>query len=59
MYLKIVTTIALIIGINMAWIIQLGSGVNITAVQGGDVSDYTTGASEFNWKALRSLMRYK
>ena len=49
LYFEIVTTLALIIGIIVAWIIHPGSGVNTTAVQGGDVSKYTTGAAEFSW----------
>ncbi len=49
LYFEIVTTIALIIGIIVAWIIQPGSGVNTTTVQGGDISKYTTGATEFSW----------
>ena len=49
LYFEIVTTIALIIGIIVAWVIQPGSGVNTTAVQGGDISKYTTGATEFSW----------
>ena len=49
LYFEIVTTLALVIGIIVAWVIQPGSGVNTTAVQGGDVSQYTTGASEFSW----------
>jgi aerobic C4-dicarboxylate transport protein len=49
LYFEIVTTIALLIGIIAAWVIQPGNGVNTTAVQGGDISKYTTGASEFSW----------
>jgi aerobic C4-dicarboxylate transport protein len=49
LYFEIVTTIALIIGIIVAWVIQPGSGVNTTAVQGGDISKYTTGAAGFSW----------
>lgn len=49
LYFEIVTTIALIIGVIVAWIIQPGSGVNTAAVQGGDISRYTTGATEFSW----------
>lgn len=49
LYFEIVTTVALIIGIVVAWIIKPGSGVNTTAVQGGDISTYTTGATEFSW----------
>ena len=49
LYFEIVTTVALIIGILVAWLIQPGSGVNTSAVQGGDVSKYTTVATEFSW----------
>jgi aerobic C4-dicarboxylate transport protein len=49
LYFEIVTSIALVIGIIVAWIIQPGSGVNTTAVQGGDISKFTSGAAEFNW----------
>ncbi len=49
LYFEIVTTIALLIGIVVAWVIQPGSGVNTSAVQGGDISKYTTGASHFSW----------
>jgi aerobic C4-dicarboxylate transport protein len=49
LYFEVVTTIALIIGIIVAWVIQPGSGVNTTAVQGGDISKYKTGATEFSW----------
>ena len=49
LYFEIVTTVALIIGILVAWLIQPGSGVNTSAVQSGDVSKYTTGATEFSW----------
>ena len=49
LYFEIVTTLALIIGIIVTWIIQPGSGVITTTVQGGDISNYTTGATEFSW----------
>lgn len=49
LYFEIVTTIALIIGIIVAWVIQPGSGVNTSSVQGGDISKYTTGAVTFSW----------
>ena len=48
-YFEIVTTIALLIGIVVAWLIQPGSGVNTQAVAGGDISKYTTGAQDFSW----------
>jgi aerobic C4-dicarboxylate transport protein len=49
LYFEIVTTIALVIGIIAAWVIQPGNGVNTTAVQGGDISKYKSGATEFSW----------
>ena len=49
LYFEIVTTLALIIGIIVTWIIQPGSVVITTTVQGGDISNYTTGATEFSW----------
>lgn len=49
LYFEIVTTLALIIGILVANLIQPGSGVNTKAVAGGDISNYTKGASTFSW----------
>jgi len=49
LYFEIVTTLALVIGIVVAWLIQPGSGVNTSAVQGGDISTYTAGATRFSW----------
>ena len=49
LYFEIVTTVALLIGIVVAWIIQPGNGVNTAAVQGGDISKFTTGATQFSW----------
>ncbi|THU31618.1 C4-dicarboxylate transporter DctA [Niastella caeni] len=49
LYFEIVTTLALFIGIIVAWFIQPGSGVNKAAVQGGDISKYTTDAKAFSW----------
>lgn len=49
LYFEIVTTLALIIGIVVANIIQPGKGVNTSAVAGGDISSYTKGASAFSW----------
>lgn len=47
-YFEIVTTLALIIGIAVAWIIQPGSGVNTSSVHGGDISTFRTGAEHFS-----------
>ncbi len=49
LYFEIVTTLALLIGIVVAWLIQPGSGVNTSAVQGGDISTYTASATKFSW----------
>ena len=49
LYFEIVTTLALLIGILVGWVIQPGSGVNTTAVHGGDISKYTSSAAAFSW----------
>ncbi len=50
LYFEIVTTIALLVGIIVAWFIQPGSGVNTSVVQaGGDITKYKTGAAVFSW----------
>ncbi|MGZ5133648.1 MAG: C4-dicarboxylate transporter DctA [Flavitalea sp.] len=49
LYFEIVTTLALIIGIVVANVIKPGTGVNTSAVGGGDISNYTKGASSFSW----------
>jgi aerobic C4-dicarboxylate transport protein len=49
LYFEIVTTLALLIGILVAHFIQPGAGVNTSAVEGGDISKYTTGAKSFSW----------
>lgn len=48
-YFEVVTTFALIAGILVAHFIQPGSNVNIGLIKGGDISDYTKGASAFSW----------
>ncbi len=50
LYFEIVTTLALLIGLAVAWIIQPGSGVNTTAVEAsGDISKFTSSAKDFSW----------
>jgi aerobic C4-dicarboxylate transport protein len=49
LYFEIVTTLALIIGIIVANLIQPGRGVNTNSVAGGDISTYTKSASAFSW----------
>ena len=49
LYFEVVTTFALIAGIVVAHFIQPGSQVNTELIKGGDISDYTKGASNFSW----------
>jgi aerobic C4-dicarboxylate transport protein len=49
LYFEIVTTMALLIGILVAHLIQPGSGVNTNNIKGNDVSGYITQAEEFSW----------
>ncbi len=48
-YFEIVTTLALIIGVIVVNIIKPGSGVVTSAVQGGDITQYTSEAHNFSW----------
>jgi aerobic C4-dicarboxylate transport protein len=49
LYFEIVTTIALLIGIVVAYFIQPGAGVNTNAIEGGDISKFTKSAQAFSW----------
>ena len=49
LYFEIVTTIALLIGIVVAYFIQPGAGVNTKAIEGGDISKFTKSAEAFSW----------
>lgn len=49
LYFEIVTTFALLIGIAAAWLIQPGSGVQISTVKPADITQYTTAAKSFSW----------
>jgi len=49
LYFEVVTTFALVIGVIAAIIIQPGSGVDTSAVKGGDISQYTRSSEEFSW----------
>jgi aerobic C4-dicarboxylate transport protein len=49
LYFEVVTTIALIIGITVAYIIKPGEGIATTAVTSADVNSYTKRAQEFSW----------
>ena len=44
LYFEVVTTFALLIGILVALILKPGSGIDTSAVKGGDVSRYTSGS---------------
>jgi aerobic C4-dicarboxylate transport protein len=48
-YFEIVTTLALIIGVIVVNIIKPGSCVVTSAVQGGDITQYTSQANSFSW----------
>ena len=53
LYFEIVTTFALLVGVVVAMIIQPGSGVDTTAVKGGDISKYIQESKAFNlWQFL-------
>lgn len=49
LYFEVVTTFALLIGVVVALLIQPGSGVDTTAVKGGDISAYTKTSQAFSW----------
>jgi aerobic C4-dicarboxylate transport protein len=48
-YFEIVTTIALIIGIIVAYVIEPGSGIVTDSVRSADVATYSTQAQKFSW----------
>ncbi len=48
-YFEIVTTLALIVGIIVSYIIQPGSGVDTSKAVGADVTKYVKGAEAFSW----------
>jgi aerobic C4-dicarboxylate transport protein len=53
LYFEIVTTFALLVGVVVALIVQPGSGVDATAVKGGDISKYLQGSKSFSlWQFL-------
>jgi aerobic C4-dicarboxylate transport protein len=49
LYFEIVTTVALVIGILVAYIIEPGAGIATPTVQNQDVSTYTEKADTFSW----------
>ncbi|MFB9988902.1 dicarboxylate/amino acid:cation symporter [Bacillus benzoevorans] len=55
-YFEIVTTFALAIGLIVVNIIKPGVGFNINAVEGGDISQYTTQAAESEHGAMAFIL---
>src|SRR5688500_12690274 len=49
LYFEIVTTLALIIGIAVAYLIEPGAGIAAPTTQISDVSTYTQKADTFSW----------
>lgn len=49
LYFEIVTTLALVIGIVVAWLIQPGRGVDVSAVKNGAITTFTNSAAAFSW----------
>lgn len=48
-YFEIVTTLALIIGLVVVNIIKPGNGVSLSAIEKGDITQYTKQAQVFSW----------
>ena len=48
-YFEIVTSLALIVGVIVAFIIQPGTGVDTSKAVGADISKYVKGAQTFSW----------
>lgn len=49
LYFEIVTTLALIIGVVVAYFIQPGGNVDTTHIEKVDITKYSKGAAEFSW----------
>ena len=49
LYFEIVTTIALIIGVAVAYTIQPGGSVDISNIEKADITKYSKGAADFSW----------
>lgn len=49
LYFEVVTTLALLIGIAVAYIIRPGEGVTTSGIQGTDVTQFSKKADEFSW----------
>lgn len=51
LYFEVVTTLALLIGIVVAYLVQPGQGV-VPLVSGADVAQYTVRSDQFSWMAF-------
>ena len=49
LYFEVVTTLALIIGVIVSYVVEPGAGVATQEVQGNDVSQYAQQATDFSW----------
>ena len=49
LYFEIITTLALVIGIVVAWLIQPGRGVDVSALKNGAITTFTNSAAAFSW----------
>lgn len=49
LYFEVVTTLALIIGLGISYLLTPGEGVIRTEVAGGDISKFTQKAAAFSW----------
>lgn len=49
LYFEIVTTLALLIGIGVAYLIRPGDGLDTSHLQKGDISSYTAASHDFDW----------
>jgi hypothetical protein len=52
LYFEIVTTIALVIGVVVAYVIQTGAHVDTSHIQKADISAYKQGAATFSWSSF-------
>ncbi len=48
-YFEVMTTLALLIGLGVAWLVQPGAGLDPSRFAGADVSKYQLGAQGFSW----------
>ncbi len=49
LYFEVVTTVALIIGIIVSYVVEPGAGVATDSVKGADVSGFASQADDFSW----------